>query len=80
MELYDTHMEPQIQANGVARRVLAKIDAEGVSIESVSQATDIEVDTLKNRLDCESEFTWGELLNIGGFFRVTPSFFFKDAA
>jgi hypothetical protein len=67
-------------ANLAARRVAALIDAEGVSIERVAQATDIECAVLRDRLACKSEFTLDELTDVGGLFRVPPDHFLKEAS
>jgi hypothetical protein len=66
-------------APAAARRVAAIIDAEGMSIERVSQATDIPVPVLHDRLHGVGEFTLDELTDVGGLFRVSPAEFLEDA-
>lgn len=65
-------------APAAARRVAAIIDAEGVSIERVSQATDITVPVLRDRLRGVGAFTLDELTDVGGLFRVSPTHFLED--
>lgn len=65
-------------APAAARRVAAIIDARGVSIERVSQATDITVPVLRDRLHGVGEFTLDELTDVGGLFRVSPAYFLED--
>jgi hypothetical protein len=72
-------MENTAAPAAAARRVAAIVDTEGVSIERVSQATDIPVPVLHDRLHGVGEFTLDELTDVGGLFRVSPAQFMEDA-
>lgn len=45
---------------------------EGVDIQTLSEATDIEAATLSDRLSGDSPFLMSELLGVGGFCRLPP--------
>lgn len=70
-------MERRTPAATVAFNVTAAINAAGTNAASVAQAADIPSATLKDRLAGRSEFTFGELSDVGGFLRLPTEAFFE---
>jgi hypothetical protein len=60
--------------------VAAALKASAVTVDSLSQATDIPRATLRERLANEATFTWDELGRVGGFFRIHPTDLMVGAA
>lgn len=77
MECYILHMERRTPATTVAEAVADTMSTHHVSEATLSQATDIEPATLRERLSNASEFTFGELADVGGFFRLPISHFLE---
>lgn len=73
-------MQRRTDSETVAQSVTDVMAARDVSPSTLSQATGIPVSTLRERLDNQSDFTWGELLDVGGFFALSPSAFFEGVA
>jgi hypothetical protein len=51
-----------------------------VVASTLSEATGIPISVLREHLDGQSEFTFTELVAVGGFFHVHPSTFFEAVA
>lgn len=63
-----------------ATAVQTTMAAEDVSTSTLSEATGIDEATLRDRLDNKSDFTFGELTDVGGFFRLPASSFLQGVA
>lgn len=68
-------MERRSLNETVAARVAAAMVTAGVTIDTLSEATGIRAATLRDHLDNKSEFTFGELADVGGFFGFSVSSF-----
>lgn len=66
----------------VAAHVAAALTNKGVALVDVAEATDIPLATLESHLNgtAEDEFTWDELVRIGGFLHFSPAMFFEGVA
>jgi hypothetical protein len=64
----------------IARRVNLAIREAGSDVSSVSQAADITVSQLEDRLSGCVEFQPDELVRVGGFLHVPVTQFIKEAA
>lgn len=70
-------MERRTTATTVAEAVTETMTARQVSVATLSQATGIEPAALREHLSNESEFTFGELADVGGFFHLPISHFLE---
>lgn len=57
----------------VAANITAAMKTSGVSVEHLSEATDIHLPELEKRLDAKAAFSVPELVRVGGFFRIRTS-------
>lgn len=62
----------------VAENVAAAIRRTGNTVESVAEATDLDVSTLTSRLNGETEFNFAELIEVGGFLRIRTESFYEE--
>lgn len=76
-ECYILHMDRRTPATTVAEAVADTMTTRHVSEATLSQATGIEPVTLREHLSNVSEFTFGELTDVGGFFRLPVSHFLE---
>ncbi|KQQ65034.1 hypothetical protein [Microbacterium sp. Leaf320] len=65
---------------GIARRVNLAICEAGSDVLSVSQAADITIPELEDRLSGRVDFELDELVRVGGFLHVPVSRFMEVAA
>ncbi|MBF4578912.1 hypothetical protein [Frigoribacterium sp. VKM Ac-2530] len=65
-------MDLRRTAATVAASVANAMTHTGVSIDTLSQGTDIPSPVLRDRLDNQSDFTWSELWSVGAFFGIRP--------
>lgn len=70
-------MERRTQAAKVAEAVTQTMTSRRVSVATLSQATGIESVTLREHLSNQSEFTFGELADVGGFFHLPLAHFLE---
>jgi hypothetical protein len=73
-------MTRRTPADAVAANVATAIEARGLSAATVSEATDIPISDLNDRLSGVSEFNVEQLESVGGFLRICPTEFLKGAA
>lgn len=64
-------------AASVAERVVDVMLATGNTPESVAEATDLTISDLNERLEGVTPFNIRELVQVGGFLRLSPSQFLK---
>jgi hypothetical protein len=70
-------MERRTPAELVASNVAKAITDAGTTADIVAQAADIPSATLQDRLAGRSEFTYGELSDVGGFLRLPTEAFLE---
>jgi len=73
-------MERRTSAATVADSVAQAMERNRVAASTLSEATGIPIRDLQAHLDGQSEFTFAELVAVGGFFHVHPSTFFEAVA
>jgi hypothetical protein len=64
----------------VAKRVSDAVTASGVTLDTLSEAADMDGSVLRSRLHGDSGFTVTELARVGGFLRIHPSQFLTGVA
>lgn len=77
MACYFIRMERRTPAAVVAEAVTETMTSRQISVATLSKATGIEPVTLREHLSNESEFTFGELTDVGGFFHLPISHFLE---
>lgn len=70
-------MDQRRTATAVAQNVTDALVDSGETTNSLAEATDTTVSEMDARLAGVVEFTFRELVAVGGFFRVQPESFFK---
>lgn len=60
--------------------VSTKISAAGIPPAKIAQAIDLTLPELSARLEGNAEFTFAELVQVGGFLHVCPSQFLEGVA
>lgn len=70
-------MDQRRTTTSVAKNVTDALTASDEAIESLAVATDTTIPQMKARLSGAVDFTWAELVAVGGFFCVQPDQFFK---
>lgn len=65
---------------GIARRVSLAMSEAGSDVRSVSQAADITIPELEDRLSGRVDFELDELVRVGGFLHVPVTRFMEVAA
>lgn len=66
-------MDRRTAADNTTPAVVSAIRNSGVTLDTLSQATDIRQPVLRDRLDNPSTFTLAELVRVGGFLRLHPA-------
>jgi hypothetical protein len=72
-------MERRSLALTVTENVAAAIERSNETLITISQATDIPVSGLRERLANRVEFTMSEIGRVGGFFRIHPADLLESA-
>jgi hypothetical protein len=73
-------MDGRTARERVAANVAAALEASGASVSMLSEATDLTYLDLEARLAGVTDFTFQDLVQVGGFFRIPASRFLEGVA
>jgi hypothetical protein len=73
-------MDQNVATGLVGARVSAALRVAGVSVRTLSEATDIPISELESRLSGDTDFTISELVSVGGFLRSPANTFLEGVA
>lgn len=73
-------MSRRTHTAAVIQDIKSRMTATGADGNKVAQAADMTIADLNNALTMRTEFNVADLVNVGGFFSLTPTQLFTEAA